>query len=303
MNRLATLRSLVFVGVSALATMAMSAGAQPAAKEPHWVDQGVAWTKNARDDFYSRNQGSHLMRLSWLQALKQPDGSAFAADGLARYGYLPNPASSVGLPVGFTVTSGSAPQVGMTCAACHTRQIEVGGEAYRVDGGPALVDFQALLRDLDAAVAATLATPAAFDDFASRALPGAATNVEKAQLLSDLSDWQARSHALLSLSLPVASPWGVGRADAVQMIFNRLTGLDIGATQSRVVEHSSCGYSGSLSVFVERRLGGQNPMDGFCTQWQRRRRHAAQHGTGYRSVRRVSPREDVERCELLARRP
>lgn len=31
--------------------------------------------------------------------------------------------------------------MGMTCTACHTRQIEVAGIAYRIDGGPALVDF------------------------------------------------------------------------------------------------------------------------------------------------------------------
>ena len=31
--------------------------------------------------------------------------------------------------------------MGMTCTACHTRQIEVAGTAYRIDGGPAFVDF------------------------------------------------------------------------------------------------------------------------------------------------------------------
>lgn len=31
--------------------------------------------------------------------------------------------------------------MGMTCAACHTRQIEVASTAYRIDGGPAFVDF------------------------------------------------------------------------------------------------------------------------------------------------------------------
>jgi hypothetical protein len=31
--------------------------------------------------------------------------------------------------------------MGMTCAACHTRQIEVASTAYRIDGGPALVEI------------------------------------------------------------------------------------------------------------------------------------------------------------------
>ena len=44
------------------------------------------------------------MPLVWFEALKQPDGEPFAGDGLARYGYLPNPTSPTpGLPVGFTV--------------------------------------------------------------------------------------------------------------------------------------------------------------------------------------------------------
>ncbi|VFT57754.1 Uncharacterised protein [Pseudomonas aeruginosa] len=69
-------------------------------------------------------------------------------DSLARYGYLPNPkAPAEGLPVGFTVAgTGARQMVGMTCSACHTRQIEVKGTAYRIDGGPAIVDFQAFPR-------------------------------------------------------------------------------------------------------------------------------------------------------------
>ena len=62
----------------------------------------------------------------------------FLADGLDRYGYLSNEGSS-GLPVGFTVAGPEGSEIaGMTCAACHTRQIEVDGVAYRIDGGPAI---------------------------------------------------------------------------------------------------------------------------------------------------------------------
>ena len=60
----------------------------------------------------------------------------------------------------------------MTCAACHTRQIEVAGTAYRIDGGPALVDFESFLSDLDVAVDAVLTDGGAFADFA-RAVVGA----------------------------------------------------------------------------------------------------------------------------------
>ena len=91
------------------------------------TDQGAGWTDAERKDFYSRDQGSRLIPLRWMMALKTKDGGPFMADSLARYGYLPNQWSiPAGLPVGFTVSGGSDGQtLGMTCSACHTRQIQV----------------------------------------------------------------------------------------------------------------------------------------------------------------------------------
>ena len=48
------------------------------------------------------------MPLSWLEALKQPNGQPFLADNLSRYGYLPNPANTNGLPIGFTASGPEA---------------------------------------------------------------------------------------------------------------------------------------------------------------------------------------------------
>jgi hypothetical protein len=131
-----------------LAPLAASAAA------PVDIDQGTRWTVDARKDFYSRDQGSRIMPLRWIAALKQPNGEPFMAASLSRYGYLPNEESRpAGLPVGFTVASGNNGQeIGMNCSACHTRQIEVGGVPYRIDGGPGIVDFQSFLADLDNAV-------------------------------------------------------------------------------------------------------------------------------------------------------
>src|SRR5262245_33782419 len=107
------------------------------AEAPIFLDQGSSWTSVTRADFYSRDQGSRMIPLNWLQALKQPNGQPFLADSLSRYGYLPNPANSNGLPVGFTTSGPAGAQTaGMTCAACHTRQITAEGKTYRIDGGP-----------------------------------------------------------------------------------------------------------------------------------------------------------------------
>lgn len=137
---------------------ATSVGLPVASADPIFVDQGAQWTPQARADFYVTDQGSRLISLSWLQALKGRDGRPFLADSMARYGFLPNPDSSAGLPIGFhTSGSGRAELVGITCSACHTRQLEVAGKAYRIDGGPSLTDFQAFLGDLDKAAGDVIA--------------------------------------------------------------------------------------------------------------------------------------------------
>lgn len=198
---------------------------------PVFIDQGHEWTASARKDFYSRDQGSQIMPLRWIAALKQPNGEPFMAASLSRYGYLPNEASSPpGLPVGFTVTSGSGSHgqyIGMTCAACHTRQIEVAGTFYRIDGGPAIADFQSFLADLDTAVNTVLTDQQAFTDFARAVLGPSPAPSEETKLHEAVQAWYLPYHTLMKGALP-SQPWGPARLDAVSMIFNRLAGLDIG---------------------------------------------------------------------------
>lgn len=171
------------------------------------------------------------MPLRWITSLKQVNGKPFLEDSLSRYGYLPNPDkidNPHGLPVGFTVASGDGIEsIGMTCAACHTRQIEVNSKAYRVDGGPAIVDFQSFLTDLDAAVNQVLNDPQAFTDFARGVFGSASTPAKEARLRDQVTTWHLPFHTIIERALP-KEPWGPSRLDAVAMIFNRLTGLDIG---------------------------------------------------------------------------
>jgi mono/diheme cytochrome c family protein len=204
---------------------------------PIFVDQGPDWTQTTRADFYSRDQGARMIPLSWLQALNQPNGQPFLADSLARYGYLPNPADSNGLPVGFTASGpGGARIAGMTCSACHTRQITAEGKTYRIDGGPAIVDFQSFLTDLDSAVGQILANDVAFQPFAVAVLGSATPDPDDIAALRQRVDaWYLRYHTLMTRALPKDAPWGPARLDAVGMIFNRLTGLDLGPPPSLLI--------------------------------------------------------------------
>jgi hypothetical protein len=199
-----------------------------------YVDQGAAWTDATRSDFYSRDQGSQMIPLSWLNALTTAEGQPFLGDQFARYGYLPNPGSD--LPIGFTKAGTPGQEVaGMTCAACHTRQIVVGSQQYRIDGGPALVDFQALLTDLVDAVGRVRATNASFTTFATAVLGPNPSAKKVKQLRTDVDLWYLRENAMRNNAFPTPL-WGIGRLDAVSMIFDRLTGLDLGKPPSYLIE-------------------------------------------------------------------
>ena len=190
------------------------------------LSQGAAWNPANQATFYSTDQGSWIMPYQWAKALKSANGQSFLSQLTSTFGYIPNPVSPSnpeGLPVGFLVANPGTnnQQLSMNCAACHTRQIEVGGVKHRIDGGPAFSNLYAFFQGIDLAVGNTLANAEAFEAFQ------AAVQVPAATLRSQLSAWYMPYNTLMSSALPSA-PWGIGRADAVGMIQNRLSGLDIG---------------------------------------------------------------------------
>ncbi len=229
------MRRLIGMAVLAIASCAPQADTMTAAHAPFPIttetllNQG--WSAADRATFTGTPQGSYLMPLPWFKALQRTDADAsFAADQLGRYGYLPaaaTPANPLPLPVGF-VRDGTAddPQLGMTCAACHTGQLRAKGIVWRIDGGRANADFQSLLTDLGAASRATLTDPVRFNAFAVAVLGPSATPAQAAQLRQQFTDWLAQYDGFMTASLP-DPPWGPGRLDAFGMIFNRVTGLDL----------------------------------------------------------------------------
>jgi len=194
------------------------------------------WTEDERQAFYTTSQGSHMIPYAWFKALRQLDvDEPFAGDQLQRYGYLPNEKSKLnpeGLPVGFVIDGSAATgELGMTCAACHTGQIEYvkNGvtQQLRIDGAPATANFQLFLTDLTAAARATQSDSTRFDKFARAVLGSRYTSSRADTLKSDFSDWVKQWGSFMDKSLP-ASPWGPGRLDAFGMIFNRVAAKDLG---------------------------------------------------------------------------
>jgi hypothetical protein len=248
-DRMIIRRSTFAIAVSALAFgMAHAQPAPTGGPVVAYAPQG--WSDADRDAFYTTSQGSRMIPYAWFNALRRLDvDQPFAADQLQRYGYLANDRSKnnlEGLPVGFVIDGDAKTgDLGMTCAACHTAQLEYQKDgvthALRLDGAPANADFQQFLTDLKSATNATLAQSDRFNVFAKTVLGGSYSAPKAAQLKIDFGAWVKQFGDFMDASLP-ASPWGPGRLDAFGMIFNRVAGRDIGISMNIQVADAPVSY-------------------------------------------------------------
>jgi hypothetical protein len=212
---------------------------EPTGYEASYLPQG--WDRENTDRWYHVSQGTVFMPAEWFVALPQASGTApFAApDHLARLGFLPDPAgpqNPLGLPVGFAVRSLDFPDndkfrlhyqfwkgqwVGLTCAACHTGQLNFHGQRIRIEGGPAHLDIERFGEELAAALAATATIEPRFQEFAAtvRAFGAAVTADELRQKLTlYLQDQAARNSVAVAGALAASEEptrAGLGRLDAV----------------------------------------------------------------------------------------
>jgi hypothetical protein len=209
------------------------------------------WTEDERQAFYTTSQGSHMMQYSWFKALRRLDvDEPFGGDQLRRYGYISNEKSSrwnpEGLPVGFAIDGDAASgYLGMTCAACHTAEIEYqkadATQRLRIDGAPATANFQLFLTELTAASRATLSDADRFQKFAHEVLGARYSATRAGELKTDFAAWVKQFGDFMDKSLP-ASPWGPARLDAFGMIFNRVAGKDLGLPDNFKVADAPVSY-------------------------------------------------------------
>ncbi|HTB74258.1 MAG TPA: di-heme-cytochrome C peroxidase [Polyangiaceae bacterium] len=128
-------------------------------KSVRYLQQG--WSAAQSAWFYTVNQGSDLLPYDFFLVLESAGtGEPFGSEAnFRRWRYLRQTASALNpdaLPVGFARDEYSGRKyVGLTCAACHTGQVNYKGVALRIDGGPSMADMQTFMRDLVAAVKAT----------------------------------------------------------------------------------------------------------------------------------------------------
>lgn len=194
------------------------------------VDQG--WTADDTAGWYRTSQGSRLLPLRWALALERSDSPEkfFGPANMARYNYLrhDDPVDNpYNLPLGFVVDQdpknlSSPPWVGLNCAACHTNEITYKGKTARIQGAPALADFQRFEEDLLASLKAARLTPEKWARFSDAVLREGATESAKAQLGANVGAQIAWLTKLLAKSeSPVR--YGFGRLDAQGHILNKVS--------------------------------------------------------------------------------
>jgi cytochrome c5 len=186
------------------------------------------WTEEEANWFYNVPQGSKLIPYEWFLHLEQPEsqGSFREPAHIRSLGYLPRVADGHGnpdgLPIGF-VKDGS--HLGLTCAACHTTQINYNGQAWLVDGAPTLGDIERFQRRLVSAIDTTVQNDEKFGRFATAILGSNATTTAQTSLREELKRVREFRHGFNERNLPKPSapPFGPGRIDAFGVILNEVT--------------------------------------------------------------------------------
>jgi hypothetical protein len=179
--------------------------------------------------YHYTDQGTRIMPAAFLAALKTADGSGkvMSSENLRKWGFLyddgpPDALNPYGWPVGFTVSDPAVtkgiPVAGITCAACHTGQLEYRGAMIRIEGGQSNLNIPAFQSALFAAIGATAKdsdrAEAFFKDAVASGYP--ADRVKEDFKVVVAGAWELLfGQKLVTGTLP-----GSGRVDAVQGIAN-----------------------------------------------------------------------------------
>lgn len=195
-------------------------------------DQG--WNAAESLWFYNTTQGSNLMPYDFFMVLEHSKRPGLFRDNrnMNDYRYLPQrPTSSNpdGLPVGFVKDEyqGKA-YIGLTCAACHTAQLNYQGTGFRIDGGPAAADMQTFISDLADSLSAANDDPQVNARFVSAVMARPGSKTTPSKIKADLAKYSQRLKTYYEVNKPSyrsddkASDYGYSRLDAFGRIYNRV---------------------------------------------------------------------------------
>lgn len=113
---------------------------------------------------------------------------------------------------------------GLTCAACHTHEIDYRGKTIRIEGGSTQADFESFLKELGLALNATHSNPDKLERFRKAVGRGSLASSFRSEV-EQISD---AVNALVDRN-KAPHPYGYARLDAFGAIFNAVceTALDL----------------------------------------------------------------------------
>lgn len=183
-----------------------------------------------REAWYLTPQGSHLIDFGVFMALEE-EGRArsfSARENLESFGlvYPPNIALSKlpdGLPLGVLRDRNEAEgqdYVGLSCPACHTGQMRVGGKRVVIEGGQAFFDLERFLTALSRSIDTTIADGPKKQRFCARLKDTARCDARLGAAKDRIDGIRSRNH--------VTVEDGPGRLDAISRILNEVFGDQVG---------------------------------------------------------------------------
>jgi hypothetical protein len=199
-----------------------------------YLEQGWNAQNQYREISYNLSQGSNLIPYDWYLALEipvinMPLNSKEVAETLR---YLSTDTASERnpdkLPVGFVknIDADNKEWIGLTCAACHTSQINYNGTGIRIDGGPAMGDFITLLKLIKRSIGDTLVKERKFRRFAYK-LYGQDWLVQAEALKLDMEAMKQKVADIIVRNDSIVKS-GYGRVDAFGSIGNEVFVDDLG---------------------------------------------------------------------------
>ena len=231
-------------------------------REVYYLNHGEPWDARARALFYYTPQGTmlHELRYSWFQHLEVAEGQRLADPAyLSRFGFIYAPEqfdpnfdggelNPGNFPVGFArhgdPVTGEA-MLDISCAACHTGQLDYRGLSLRVDGGQpmhaiAWIRQNQFFAELMQALITTYVNPLKFDRFAQAVL-GVRYPYDKPRLREALQGSIAgfTTEGVSTVTLKDGGfyrDFGYGRLDALGRIADTVFGSDIDPANERIAD-------------------------------------------------------------------
>lgn len=237
-----------------------------------YLNQG--WSADDRAEYYWAPQGSALLSYDIYMALKDPATKALINSPAItnQFGFLREPAGHPKnpdeLPIGIAkseVKDGPFKGVyaGLTCAACHTNQINYNGTNIRIDGGNAsALQLVPWLKKLSSALDHVQNDESAFKEMLAEI--GKKGKVDEADLRKRLNEDAAIAQSWINKVLHSKQENGPGRVDAFGGIANAFLGIHTGIWDNVTVNEAPVKppfvWNSSQSAWVEWSGVSPNPF-------------------------------------------